>query len=178
MACSHSGVTGHNIQTCGSVRRCGHCGGHGHDRRNCRVLADSLAPAPHTAATVERCSTLQLVKLCTQNPDCLVHLYWPSRAVYFFENFPRLNTRGHWLLVATSGHGVFNPERPTINFLLANNEFTQGFPTASRARSFNHGVMFHRAAIENSPTRPATSSPRCESAIRMDSICTRGGLAV
>lgn len=148
MACSHCGLTGHNIQTCGTVRRCGHCGGHGHDRRNCGALAHFLAPAPLAAATVERCSTRQLIKLCTQNPDCLVHMYWPDRANYFDANIPRLNKNGYWLLVATPGHGVFNPQRPTINFLLADNKFTQGFPSASRERGFSHGVLFRRAAIE------------------------------
>ena len=148
MACSYCKTTGHNIQTCGSVRRCGHCGGHGHDRRNCGILTHFLAAAPPAAATVEWCSTRQLLKLCKQNPDCLVHMYWPDRAVYFDENIPRLNTRGRWKLVATPGHGVFNPLRPTINFLLANSEFTQHFPSASLARRISHGVMFRRAAIE------------------------------
>jgi hypothetical protein len=75
-------------------------------------------------------------------------MYWANRAAYFDESIPRYYTRGHWLLVATPGHGVFNPQRPTINFLLANNKFTQGFPNASIARGISHGVMFRRAAIE------------------------------
>jgi hypothetical protein len=148
VTCSHCGGFGHNIRTCGSVRRCGNCGGHGHDRRNCGLPFPLLGPAPHAASIVECCSTQQVVKLCTQNPNCLVHMYWPNRTAYFDENILRLITHGHWLLVATPGHGVLNPRRPTINFLLANNEFTQHFPSASRARSISHGVMFRRAAIE------------------------------
>lgn len=148
MSCSHCGLPEHNIRTCGSVRRCGHCRGHGHDRRTCRLLFSSLAPAPPAAGTIERCSTPQLLNLCKSEPDFLVHLYFSKREDYFYENILSLDTVGHWLLVATPGHGVHRPKRPTINFLLANDEFAHNFPSASRAREIDHGVVFRRAAIE------------------------------
>ena len=148
MACSHCGLSGHNICTCGSVRRCGHCRGHGHDRRNCLLFDFLLAPAPPAAGTIKWCSTPQLLKLCKPKPDFLVHMYWPKRENYFHENILRSDTVGHWLLVATPGHGASKPQRPTINFLLANDEFAHNFSSASRARGIYHGVVFRRSAIE------------------------------
>jgi hypothetical protein len=146
VACSHCGLSEHNIRTCGSVRRCGHCRGHGHDRRTCPSLLSSVAPP--AGGTIEWCSTAQLLKLCKPEPDFLVHMYWRKRENFFYENIVRLETVGHWLLVATPGHGVFKPQRPTINFLLANHVFARNFQSASLARGIEHGVVFHRAAIE------------------------------
>jgi len=148
MACFHCRIVGHNIQTCPSVRRCRNCRGHGHDRRNCPGLARSPMPPPPSLATIECRSMRQLLQLCSQNQDCLVHMYWPNREEHFRENIPRLKTLSHWLLVATPGHGAQKTERPTLNFLLPDNVFVQGYPSASRERGFRHGVLFRRTAIE------------------------------
>lgn len=148
MACSHCQIAGHNIQTCPSVRRCGHCNGHGHDRRNCPFLAHLLVPPSFSPTTGECCSIQRLLQLCSQDRDFLVHIYWPHREEYFHANIPLLKTHHLWRLVSTPGHGVLKPVRPTINFFLANSVFAQGYPSASCARGFRHGVLFRRAAIE------------------------------
>ncbi|WP_437306421.1 hypothetical protein [Sorangium sp. So ce388] len=81
-----------------------------------------------------------------------MHLYWPEREEYFKQSRALLKAKGYWLFVATPGHGVRHgvqrPERRTINFLVADDAFAQGYESAAEARGFSHGVMVVRTAVE------------------------------
>lgn len=153
MACSCCRSTKHNIQTCDSVRRCGQCGRHGHDRRNCPSLAQFVTDLGDELTTIEGCSMRQLRKLCVGG-KYLIHLYWPKREEYFERSRDLLEARGYWLFVATPHHGVHRPERRTINFLVADDVFMQRYERAAAARGFRHGVMVLRSAVEGLASLP------------------------
>ena len=145
MACSYCGQDGHNVQTCRSVRRCGHCHGRGHDRRNC----PELRTIPPTPLTKDRCSIKALSSICSRANALLVHLYWPKRMNYYEVNWRRYREGGGWSFVATPGHGVGDPDRPTVNFLAANANFLRYYKKAAESRDLNHGVLVQRREIEN-----------------------------
>jgi len=46
------------------------------------------------------------------------------------------------------GHGVHGAERPTVNFLSADDVFARGYPTAARARGLLHGLMISRPFLK------------------------------
>lgn len=150
MACSNCGDSGHNVQTCPSVRRCRQCGRRGHDRRNCPdARAQPPAPAPREAA--EACSLEELRALCSDQRDLLIHLYWPERQRYFgpaHEGF----LAGHgWRFLATPGHGVRHgaqkPTRSTLNLLVGDTTFADAYEQAASARSLHHGVVLRRSVL-------------------------------
>ncbi len=147
MACSYCGLEGHNVQTCSSVRRCSQCGGRGHDRRTCRDTSRILenTSSRHSFFPVP---LADLRRLCRRQDGLLAHLYWPQRFRYFERNRDRHISGEGWLLVATPGHGVYQPTRPTLNFLRADGEFADHYEEASQARGFVHGVLLKSAAIE------------------------------
>jgi SAM-dependent methyltransferase len=95
----------------------------------------------------------QLRKLCAGGDGHLVHLYWPDNERYFRENRDRLKSKGHWLFVATPGHGARLPDdvprRRSINFLVADDKFIEGYESAAEARGLRHGIMVRRSAIED-----------------------------
>ncbi len=142
MACSCCAAVGHNVQTCPSVRRCGHCNGRGHDRRNCSKLV------PRLPAAESRASSLAEVCAKYRNaPNLLAHLYWPERTTYFTSNVESLKAGGDWLFTATPGHGVQKPTRPTLNFFEVNEGFMTALPAATLSRSLRHGVLLRRSAL-------------------------------
>lgn len=145
MACSHCGRDGHNVQTCPHVRRCSCCNGRGHDRRNC----PELRVQTRAGAVVGPCSLERLALLCRGREPLLAHLYWPSRREYFEENLAKHRNGEGWLLVATPGHGVHGPSRPTINFFSADRTFVDAYEEAAASRNLQHGVLIKRAAVEN-----------------------------
>jgi len=162
MACSHCGQTGHNIQSCSSVRRCGHCNGRNHDRRNCPELR-AVAPAP---TTVGPCSIKELLRHCHDGPEApLVHLYWPDdeHKKYFYDRLDEYTNGSGWSWKATPGHGVMwreahedegmKPDRPTINFLVANENFADFYEMAARSRGLTRGVLVTRAAVASASNR-------------------------
>lgn len=152
MACSYCGVDGHNVRSCAA-------GWPGIAARNVGALT-RVAPAPvrkiavpgAPAKILANCSLQKLLSLCSAQNDFLVHLYWPSRNHYFDDNLKRLGRNASWLLVATSGHGVGNSIRATINFLAADQVFAAGYPTAKQERNLHHGVLLRRAAIRQIAT--------------------------
>lgn len=164
MACSNCGGKAHNIQRCPTVRRCGHCNRPGHDRRNCPKLQPSppnpapKASAPRIVSIPEAPSTWdQIAKLhviCAAEPDLLAHLYWPQR-LHYFEQSSRVFLQGHpWRLRATPYHGVHKPERPTLNFMVADRAWVDAYATAAENRDLRHGVLIRRSAIQALASRP------------------------
>ncbi|WP_437624979.1 hypothetical protein [Sorangium sp. So ce1151] len=91
----------------------------------------------------------EVLKHCSSRGEFLVHLYWPERMNYFRTCSETFDGGGAWLLVATPHHGVHEPDRPTINFLVADREFAKHYQTAAEARGFHHGLMVRRSAMEN-----------------------------
>lgn len=162
MACSHCGQIGHNIQSCSSVRRCGHCNGRNHDRRNCPELG-AVAPAPTAGGP---CSIKDLSRHCHDGPDApLVHLYWPDEKhkKYFYDRLAEYSNGGGWSWKATPGHGVMwreapedegmKPDRPTINFIVANKNFARFYEMAARSRDLTRGVLVMRTAVASASNR-------------------------
>lgn len=142
MGCSHCGLDDHNIRTCKRVRRCGCCNSHGHDRRNC----PELRPADDRPTSA--CSPERLGYLCRGRDDLLAHLYWPGKVHYFETNLAAYRKGGGWLFVATPGHGVHTPSRPTINFFAVDRMFADLYQEVAEARGLKHGMLIERAAIE------------------------------
>lgn len=164
MACSNCGGKDHNIQRCPTVRRCGNCNRPGHDRRNCPKLQASparsaprasvprAAPLPAAPSTWDQIAKLD--ELCAAEPDLLAHLYWPDRLQYF-EQSSRAFLQGQpWRLKATPYHGVHQPERPTLNFLVADRAWVDAYATAAENRGIRHGVLIRWSAIRESASRP------------------------
>lgn len=149
MACSYCGREGHNIQTCTSVRHCGHCGGRGHDRRNCPELVSTFSGSEDKPASTGPLSLSDIRKLCRRRDGLLVHMYWPRNVRYFERNLKTYSRGGGWQLVATPGHGVGGPERPTLNFLVADDEFTRCYEEAAASRGIEHGIILKREALED-----------------------------
>lgn len=145
MACSHCGQDGHNIQTCASVRRCSCCNESGHDRRNC----PNLVLATRAGAVVGPCSPQQRHHLSRGREPLLAHLYWPKRWGYFEKSLKAYRAGGGWKLMATAGHGVHAPERPTLNFFAVDSTFTGNYEDAAQSRGFQHGVLLKQSAIES-----------------------------
>jgi hypothetical protein len=52
-----------------------------------------------------------------------------------------------WLLVATPGHGLRQSARPSVNFIVADRRFAEGYLGAARTRHLRHGLLIRRAAI-------------------------------
>lgn len=157
MTCSNCGGKDHNIQRCPTVRRCGHCNRPGHDRRNCPKLQISTpnstpnASVPRAAPILEAPSTWNQIAtlhaICAAEPDLLAHLYWPDRLQYF-EQASRAHLQGQpWRLKATPYHGVHKPERPTLNFLVADRAWVDAYAAAAENRDLRHGVLIRRSAI-------------------------------
>lgn len=157
MACSYCGKDGHNIQTCGSVRRCGHCNGRGHDRRNCPKLIAAQPRAAQGPRVREPCSMTELLRLCRQQQPRLIHLYFPGNE-YFEQERERYHRGEGWQFVATTGHGVkYNdkrPERPTLNFLVASDEFAHNYEQAAKSRNLRRGVIVERTFIASLAQQP------------------------
>lgn len=165
MACSHCGASEHRIQTCPTVRRCGHCQRPGHDRRNCPRLADtSSTPAgpPREAPPPRHLSAddplwkhiARLAERCSGEPAALAHLYWPEREHYFEESRRRYEQGGPWRLKATSGHGVGAPARPTVNLFATNSAWLQAYTVAAANRGLRHGLFICRKRLEALACRP------------------------
>lgn len=157
MACSYCGDRDHNIQTCPSVRRCSVCHKRSHDRRNCPK--EPAPPRTPTAAPAEPAAPTPAIdpdrlfddlrRLCRAQERLLAHLYWPRREQYYHESLrAHLASRG-WLLVATPGHGVGKPDRPTINFLVADEAWALAYASAAESLGVRHGILIRRAAIEH-----------------------------
>lgn len=169
MACSHCGNTDHNIQTCRTVRRCGQCGRHGHDRRNCPSTphvrpAPALRPVPPPRPTTSPSDhppwdqIARLRDLCAREDELLAHLYWPENTGHF-ENSRNKHERGKgWQLKATQGHGVRVPEgvhsRPTLNFFVVDDAWVAAYAIAAKIRGIRHGLLLRRAAVELLESRP------------------------
>lgn len=160
MACSHCGGHDHNIQTCPSVRRCSVCHKHGHDRRNC----PKEPPAPRTRPAEPATAAPQVIppdglfdelrRLCSGQERVLAHLYWPPRED-FYEASRRAYTRGQgWPLVATPGHGVARPDRPTVNFFIVDDAWVTSYARLAESRGVRHGLFIQRSAIEQLARRP------------------------
>lgn len=155
MACSHCGGANHNIQTCPSVRRCSVCHKRGHDRRNCphvprepRPPAVQQGPPPPPPSIPPDGRYERLRRICASESGLLAHLYWPNRE-HFFETSRSAYLLGEgWLLKATQWHGVSRPERPTINFLVADETWLNSYASAAEARGVHHGILIRRATIE------------------------------
>ena len=64
-------------------------------------------------------------------------------------NLTNYHDNGGWTFVATPGHGVHAPLRPTVNFFAANKTFADSYEEAAESRGLKHGVLVKRAAIEN-----------------------------
>jgi hypothetical protein len=157
MACSNCGGKDHNIQRCPTVRRCGNCNRPSHDRRNCPKLQTSpdnttpkasaprAAPIPEAPAIWDQIEKLH--DICTAEPDLLAHLYWPDRRQYF-EQCSRAFLQGQpWRLKATPHHGVHKPERPTLNFMVADRGWVDAYATAAENRDIRHGVLIRGSVI-------------------------------
>ena len=144
MACSHCGQHGHNVQTCDRVRRCSCCNRRGHDRRNC----PDVQLGTRDGAVVGPCSNKQIAYLCRGRETLLAHLYWSGNTGYFEDNLASCRVNGGWKFVATPGHGVHAPTRPTINFFVADGTFADSYEEAAASRGFKHGVLIRRAAVE------------------------------
>lgn len=157
MACSYCGKDGHNIQTCGSVRRCGHCHGRGHDRRNCPELVAAPSGAARGPRVLGPCSMSELRDLCDQRHQRLIHLYWPDNK-YFTQERGRYRSGEGWHFVATPGHGVkYNgekPKRPTLNFLIAGDEFARNYEQAARSRDLRREVVVEASFIASLSEQP------------------------
>jgi hypothetical protein len=160
MACSHCGGADHNIQTCPSVRRCSVCTERGHDRRNCPQIpepprastAEPAVPTPSVAPPDRLFDHLR--RLCSGQEALLAHLYWPEREHYYQESLRAHLDGSGWPLVATPGHGVGRPDRPTVNFLIADEAWVTAYASAAESRNIRHGLLLRRAAIEQLARRP------------------------
>lgn len=112
-------------------------------RRSCceqnALAGQELRPIFGTAA--------HAVRWCMTAPDCLVHLYWPDREEYFQENIVRLHDGNGWLFVATPGHGLRRCQRPTINFMVGDERFADGYLEAAKARGLRHGIIIQRSTF-------------------------------
>lgn len=150
MACSFCYIEGHNVQTCPRVRRCSHCRGRGHDRRNCSKFRGTPPPTVGTSA----CSIEQLTRLCNRGDELLAHLYWPKRVNFFEANLATYQRGGDWTFTATPYHGVHQPARPTVNFFIADATFATNYPDAAASRGLRHGVLVLRAAVERLSQQP------------------------
>jgi hypothetical protein len=103
-----------------------------------------------------------LLRHCHDGPDApLVHLYWPDdeHKSYFYQRLAEYMDGRGWSWKATPGHGVTwratpdddkkRPDRPTINFLVANEEFAKFYEIAAKNRRLTRGVLVTRAAVES-----------------------------
>jgi len=168
MACSNCGAAGHRIQTCPTVRRCGHCHRPGHDRRNCPRLTSppaAIAPVEHPPREPPQPTTLspddplwqtisRLGELCAEGTNVLAHVYWPRREHFFDESRRRHEHGGAWRLKATPGHGVEAPFRPTLNFFVVNADWLNAYKLAAASRGLRHGLLVHRLDMEALGRRP------------------------
>lgn len=116
------------------------------DRRTPTSVATAGQPC-NKPISLQDCCGQQLRALCISNPDSLVHLYWPQREQYFYENIERLRKNYSWLLVATPGHGLRKCSRPSLNFIVPDGDFLNGYPAAAVNRGFVHGLLIRRQAI-------------------------------
>lgn len=158
MACSACGADGHNIQTCDRVRRCRHCNGRGHDRRNCPVLAGDghqTGPQASDHSVAGPASYEHIVNLCSDDADLLAHLYWRRNSQFFESALSEYQRGGRWRFVPTPGHGVQRdvfPQRYSVNFFVADTEFARSHQDAARARGLEHGVLLKRSAVRSAAT--------------------------
>jgi hypothetical protein len=103
---------------------------------------------------------------CHDGPEApLVHLYWPDdeHKKYFYDRLDEYTNGGGWSWKATPGHGVMwreahedegmKPDRPTINFLVANENFADFYEMAARSRGLTRGVLVTRAAVASASNR-------------------------
>ncbi|MFC5459611.1 hypothetical protein [Massilia niabensis] len=97
---------------------------------------------------LNNCSMQQFLEIFTEEFNCLVHLYWPKNAHYFEENLKLFRKNEPWLLTATPGHGIRQPECPSLNFFVPDKEFVRGYPNTVSARNLHRGLLIQRAAIE------------------------------
>lgn len=163
MACSNCGAANHRIQTCPTVRRCGHCHRHGHDRRNCPRLSNEAPPAlpaerpprPPTPPTLAPDDPVwghiaRLRPICARDPDLLAHLYWPRNESYFEASRAHHAKGGSWRLTATTGHGLHSEDHPwpTLNFFVATVPWLITYQEAAVRRGIRHGVLLRRTAIQ------------------------------
>jgi hypothetical protein len=88
-----------------------------------------------------------MLLLC-QSGEYLAHLYWPQRFEYFEVNRDLYLDGDVWCLKATLYHGVNQSDRPTINFLAADEEFRENYSSAAQSRGLEHGILIERSYIE------------------------------
>lgn len=106
---------------------CSYCGRGGHDIRTCPSITTK---SPETFI-LGPSNWVELFKNWAtrhvHNQDVLIHCYFPRNLVYFNENMANFKRGECWELYATRGHGIGNPQRPTINFFLLDEKFVSAF---------------------------------------------------
>ncbi len=107
---------------------------------------EEISSAYHTVESVRQ--------ICENSDGLLAHLYWNNNSKFFEKNLENYRNDSNWLFMATTGHGIHKPPRPTINFFIADNNFAYFFQQAAQSRNVKHGVLIKRATIQNISTKP------------------------